>query len=156
MIYLKKFDNENNYLAYRDGKKYGKPNVSLSVGSKAVHYNYQEVDTNGFDFVNLKLPSGTLWATCNVGASKPTDYGLYFQWGDTSGYTAEQIGKDKKFTEADYKWLSAGTYTKYTGYSDTLGLEDDAAYIHMGGRWHMPTYSQLNELIKIQHLNGKQ
>ena len=142
MIYLKKFNNENDYLAYRDGDRYGKPNVSFSIDSKVVYYNYPP------SFIDLGLPSGTLWATCNVGASKPTDYGLYFQWGDTSGYTAEQIGKDKKFTETDYKWLSGKTYTKYAGYGDTLGLEDDAAHIHMGGRWHMPTYNQLDELIK--------
>lgn len=141
MIYLKKFNKENDYLAYMDGDRYGKPNVSFSIDSKEVHYNYPEA------FVDLELPSGTLWATCNVGASKPTDYGLYFQLGDASGYTAEQIGKDKQFTEADYKWNSGRTYTKYTGYGDTLGLEDDAAHIHMGGRWHMPTPEQIQELI---------
>ena len=42
-----------------------------------------KINNNGFEYVDLCLPSGTLWATCNVGASKPTDYGLYFQWGDT-------------------------------------------------------------------------
>ena len=159
MIYLKNYNKDSDYLAYRDGDSYGKPNVSYSIDSKAVHYNYPPIDTNGFDFVNLELPSGTLWAACNVGASTPTDYGLYFQWGDTSGYTAEQIGKDKTFTEDDYKWLSGGTYTKYNGYGDTLELEDDAAYAYMGGDWHMPTYDQLIELrdnttVKWETING--
>ena len=43
---------------------------------------------NGFEYVDLGLPSGTLWATMNVGASSETDYGLYFAWGETQGYTA--------------------------------------------------------------------
>ena len=43
----------------------------------------KEFNNNGYDYVDLGLPSGTLWATMNVGASKPSDYGLYFQWGDT-------------------------------------------------------------------------
>lgn len=48
--------------------------------------------TNGHEYVDLGLPSGTLWATCNVGAESENDVGLYFQWGDTQGYTADQVG----------------------------------------------------------------
>ena len=55
------------------------------------------IDSNGHDYVDLGLPSGTLWATCNVGASKPTDYGSYFQWGDTQGYKDSLVGKIKRF-----------------------------------------------------------
>ena len=64
------------------------------------------INNNGFEYVDLELPSGTLWAAMNVGASKPSDYGLYFQWGDTSGYTADQVGKGKQFASDwnDYKW----------------------------------------------------
>ena len=105
--------------------------------------------------MDLGLPSGTLWATCNVGASKPTDYGLYFQWGDTVGYTADQVGTGegkKKFAEdwSDYKWNPSGdgeTFTKYTTTGATLELEDDAAHKNMGGDWHMPTPTQISELI---------
>ena len=42
----------------------------------------KKINNNDFKFIDLGLPSGTLWATANVGASKPSDYGLYFQWGD--------------------------------------------------------------------------
>ena len=90
MKYLKLFDTESNYLAYRDGKNYIKPNVSLCDDNGKVYYNYSPF--NGYDYVDLGLPSGTLWATMNVGASKPSDAGLYFQWGDTQGYTADQVG----------------------------------------------------------------
>ena len=67
----------------------------------------KEINSNGFGFVDLDLPSGTLWATSNVGASKPSDIGLYFQWGDVQGCTAEQVGANegkKAFTCDDYKW----------------------------------------------------
>ena len=109
-------------------------------------------NTNGFGYVDLGLPSGTLWATCNVGASKPSDFGLYFQWGDVQGYTADQVGLDegqKKFAIdcSDYKWGAAPNFTKYKRYGATLELEDDAAHVNMGGNWHIPTPEQCQELI---------
>lgn len=110
----------------------------------------KEINNNGFDYIDLELPSGTLWATCNVGADKPTDYGLYFQWGDTVGYAKDQIGKVKKFNWADYKWSidrSSSNFTKYKTTNEALELEDDAANVHMGGSWHMPTPTQIRELI---------
>lgn len=108
--------------------------------------------SNGHSYVDLGLPSGTLWAACNVGASKSNEAGLYFQWGDTSGYTAEQVGTGsglKKFArdESDYKFGIHPNYTKYTTMGATLELEDDAAHANMGGSWHMPTPEQLQELI---------
>jgi hypothetical protein len=108
------------------------------------------INNNGYEYVDLSLPSGTLWATCNVGASKPSDVGLYFQWGDTSGYTADQVGKDKQFTWNDYKFSidgSSSNFSKYTTKGATLDLEDDAAHTNMGGSWHMPTPEQCQELI---------
>ena len=110
------------------------------------------MSSNGFDYIDLGLPSGTLWATCNVGATKPTEYGLYFQWGDTVGYTADQVGTgegQKKFAsdENDYKWGVSPNFTKYTTNGETLELEDDAAHANMGGNWHMPSPRQCKELI---------
>lgn len=99
------------------------------------------MNTNGYDYIDLCLPSGTLWATCNVGAEKSTDYGLYFQWGDIQGYTKEQVGtgyKKKEFYLKDYKWYLSGNiitvkFKKYTIESPTLKLQDDAPHINMGG-----------------------
>lgn len=110
----------------------------------------KEINNNGFEYVDLGLPSGTLWAKCNVGASNPLDYGLYFQWGDIKGYTKGQVGKDKQFTWDDYKFNPSGdgyTFTKYATKGETLDLEDDAANANMGGDWHMPTPEQIQELI---------
>lgn len=113
-----------------------------------------------YEAVDLGLPSGTKWATCNVGASKPSEAGLYFQWGDTQGYSADQVGTgdgQKKFASdwSDYKWHLSGdsydnvAFTKYTTPDAKLELEDDAAHVHMGGDWHMPTKKQFIELINL-------
>lgn len=108
----------------------------------------KHINNNGFDYVDLGLPSGTLWATMNVGASNPLNSGLYFQWGDTQGYRKDQIGKDKLFTQKSYKWYDdKNVFTKYTYKGATLELEDDAAHVNMGGSWHMPTPNQFKELI---------
>ena len=118
------------------------------------------MNNNEHPYVDLGLPSGTLWATCNVGASKPTDYGLYFQWGDTVGYTVDQIGTgsgQKKFANdwSDYKWYLSGStndeniaFKKYTTPGTKLELEDDAAHANMGGDWHMPLPAQITELLR--------
>ena len=89
------------------------------------------------------------WAAQNVGARKPSDAGLYFQWGDTSGYTADQVGKDKQFASDwnDYKWGKGPNFTKYATKGETLELEDDAAHVNMGGGWHMPSPTQIQELL---------
>ena len=152
MKYLKEFSTENDYLTYRNDKsKYLKPNVSLSDDNGSVFYNYPpKPKANGHDFVDLGLPSGTLWATMNVGASKASDAGLYFQWGDTQGYTKDQIGKDKQFSWSDYKFSidgSSSNFSKYTTAGESLELADDAAHVNMGGSWHMPTPQQISELL---------
>ena len=110
----------------------------------------KDINNNGYEYVDLGLPSGTLWATCNVGAFKLTDYGKYFQWGDTKGWAKEQVGKSKQFSWDDYKFSIDGSYSNFSKYAtigSTLELEDDAAHIHMGGDWHMPSYKQITELI---------
>ena len=110
---------------------------------------------NGHIYVDLGLPSGTLWATCNIGATSPEDYGDYFAWGETEGYLE---GKTT-FTFNTYKWCNGSykTMTKYcsnssygnNGFTDNLTeleLEDDAAYINWGSGWRMPSIEQCEEL----------
>ena len=114
----------------------------------------EELNSNSSNkYVDLDLPSGTKWAKMNLGASRPSDPGLYFQWGDIQGYTKDQVGfgdGQKRFSWFDYKWNPSGdaeTFTKYTHRGETLDLEDDAAYVYMGGSWHIPTDRQIQELI---------
>ena len=84
--FIKKFNTHEDYEEYITGDSVVLPNVSYCVDAKDVHYNHED-PTNKHAYVNLELPSGTLWATMNVGANSETDYGLYFAWGETQGYT---------------------------------------------------------------------
>ena len=94
---------------------------------------------NGHKFVDLGLPSGTLWATCNVGATSPEQAGLYFAFGETTGYTAEQVKSGERAFDDE-------SYTAYS-VSDNLTLEQDAAHVHMCGKWRMPTKKDWWELL---------
>ena len=112
---------------------------------------------NGHTYVDLGLPSGTQWATMNVGANNETDTGLYFAWGETQGYTASEIDTDKQFSWSDYKYgTSTDNLTKYnsTDGKTVLDLEDDAAHVNMGGDWHMPTKEQCLELFNTTYVTN--
>ena len=92
------------------------------------------------DYVDLGLPSGTKWATCNVGANAPEEYGDYFAWGETTP-------KDT-YDWSTYQYYDGSNMTKYTG-SDgltTLLPEDDAATANWGSGWRMPTKAEWQEL----------
>jgi hypothetical protein len=96
------------------------------------------------DYVEI---AGIKWATMNIGASSVTDYGMYFQWGDISGYTASQVGTDKVFDCTTYKYSDNGT-TSMTKYNSSDGLteldsSDDAAVANWGNSWRMPTKDEL-------------
>ena len=92
---------------------------------------------NGFEYVDLGLPSGTKWAKCNVGAYSETDNGLYFPFGGI-------VGLDSPYYEGNFD----SHKLKFNGDKKaTLHLDNDAAHIHMGGKWHMPTKEQFEELV---------
>lgn len=120
---------------------------------------------NGYEFVDMGL--SVMWATCNIGAKKPEEYGYYFQWGGTTAYNSDRTpvegGEAIRF---DYNsncpfyvndYLTSSKWSKYTaddsysstGVADnklTLDLEDDAAHVHIGGECRMPTYDEYSEL----------
>ena len=100
-----------------------------------------------YEYVDLGL--SVKWAKCNVGAETETDAGLYFAWGETTGYTASQVGTDKQFSWSDYKYgNSSSNLTKYNQSDGKTVLEsaDDAASQIMGGDWRMPTASEYQTL----------
>lgn len=108
------------------------------------------------EYVDLGLPSGNLWATCNLGAETETDYGLYFQWGDTKGYKgacveSESDGNDDMhyFDWSKYKFNTQEGLTKYNNIDNktVLDVEDDAVVVVLGGDWRMPTSEEFLELI---------
>lgn len=103
------------------------------------------VDTNGYDFVDMG--EAGIWAACNIGASKPEEYGDYFAWGETQGYP--NASGDKNFTWNDYKYgTSATNLTKYNSSDGLMVLEteDDAAHANMAGDWRMPTQTEFQKL----------
>lgn len=149
--YLKLFENSNDYNSFTQTDAFIKPNVSLCMEENKVHYNPLDPPAI-WGTVDLGLPSGTLWATMNVGATSETDYGLYFAWGDTQGYTASQVGTgsgQKAFTWNDYVYGTENNLTKYnpTDGLATLELTDDAAYALSNGQYVIPTKEQFEELI---------
>ena len=108
------------------------------------------------EWVDLGLPSGTLWATCNIGASSPEDYGDYFAWGETEPkevYNWDTYKWYRHDHDEPYLWgylryctISAYGYDGYVDYMSELEPEDDAAYVNWGPLWRIPTYEQAREL----------
>ena len=119
------------------------PNVSFVDEDSSIRYLLKNVLThNGYEYVDLGLPSGLKWATCNVGASSPEEYGLYFAWGETTGYTGEQVtGGVRAFNPSVYSSGPAASI------SVDLTLEQDAAHVNLGGNWRMPTKAEFQELL---------
>ena len=140
--YLKVFNTTTERNTFRSGANYVEPHVSCTADGENVKYN-KYFNANGHAYVDLGLPSGTLWATKNVGANTPQDEGDYFAWGETE-------------SKQNYWW---DTYEHGTGspnltkYNDTdnkivLDLEDDAARVNWGGSWKIPTPAQFQELVE--------
>lgn len=112
---------------------------------------YHDGTENGYNYVDLGLPTGTLWATCNVGAQSPSEYGDYFAWGEVEP-KENYSWSNYKYGSDDYnkliKYCSKSYYGKdgFTDNKTTLELSDDAAYMNWGGKWRMPTKAQQDEL----------
>ena len=112
--------------------------------------DYTNTYMNGHEYVDLGLPSGTMWATCNVGASKPEEYGGYYAWGETT--------EKDDYSWETYKWCDGDEYSltkyctdSYYGKIDNrtqLAPADDVAHVKWGGTWRMPTNEEIKELLK--------
>jgi len=127
-------------------RAYATNNAGTSYGEQKV---FSTLDPfNGHEYVDLGLPSGTLWATCNVGATNPEDCGDHYAWGEATTKTI--------YNWTTYQWCngSSTTLTKYNTSSNygivdnktVIGLEDDVAYINWGGNWRIPTKTEMEEL----------
>lgn len=143
----------------------GEPNVYIPEGP----FPIDEVETSiqgysvsgtqdGQTYVDLGLPSRTLWATYNVGASAPREYGNYYAWGETEPkelYTdTTYVFYDGTYNSGTIIWTRYSKYTWYAGHHGTvdgklkLDPEDDAATQNIGSSWSMPTKAQFEELLK--------
>ncbi len=142
----------NGFTAAADVNNDSEINIADINAVIGVILNVQPI-VDDHDWVDLGLPSGTLWATRNVGASSPEGYGDYFAWGETEP-------KDY-YDWSTYKWCNGSddSMTKYCtygiygydGFKDgktELDPEDDAAYVNWGPSWRMPTTEQQKELCE--------
>ncbi len=106
------------------------------------------------EYVDLDLPSGTLWATCNIGAHNPWDFGEYFAWGETTPKTRYSWNNYKYAANGDVQQLTKYcTFSEYgfNGFVDNITVlqpSDDAATVNWGSEWRMPTREEWDELEK--------
>lgn len=121
--------------------------VDKFVGDNICFRVNATTDANGHEWVDLGL--SVKWATCNVGATKPEEYGNYYAWGETK--------PKRKYSWSTYKWCK-GIYNSFTKYctqssrgtvdnKTVLDLEDDAARANWGSAWRMPTDAEWTELF---------
>ena len=110
------------------------------------HWEQVDMILNGF--VDLGLPSGTLWSTVNVGAQTPFQRGQYFSWGNIEGYVASYNEGDYSGEIVGYSFIQ-NNYVLTNGYqlSGSIPVENDAAVDIMGGEWSIPTDTQFQELF---------
>ena len=135
-----------------DGSKgQGKPELQVIVSNRGYVRVYDNIieEDNSRVYVDLGLPSGTLWATTNLGATKCENFGYYYSWGETETKGSYQVD--------NYKWSNADMteFSKYNndpskGIVDNLfelEAEDDAALATWGEGWSIPNRSDFEELM---------
>ena len=127
------------------------PEGTVGTGLKAKEEMKAE-RISGHEYVDLDLPSGTLWATCNVGASKPEGYGNYYAWGETSTKSTYNIETykyiDNSYNTTKYSYMPSYVYNGFTDNLTTLEPSDDAATANIGIDWCIPTKEQWMELLE--------
>lgn len=138
-------------LKFNTAAEYSAATINKPAVSWVVEDNEVKYDPYVPPYVEI---GGVKWAKMNIGAESETDTGLYFQWGDISGYTASQVGSgegQKYFSWADYKYNPSGdgsTMTKYNSNDGkkVLDASDDAATANLGSGWRMPTEAEFQAL----------
>ncbi len=131
----KRYQFESSGLVLEQGKTYTLP---LQVGED-------------YPYVDLGLPSGLLWAKCNIGATAPEEVGDYFAWGETAPKTSYNWTGEGDYKYGIYDYQDTDNYgtTKYNNIDGKTTLEatDDAATTIWGSEWRTPTVDEFNELL---------
>ncbi len=131
--YLRAFATNSVGTAYGDAIKFATLEASPETPETPETPEDPETPENNYEYVDLGLPSGVKWASYNVGATKPEEYGDYFAWGEIT-------------TKEDYQSSNCATYKKELG--DISGNpEYDAAAAQWGGNWRMPKLEDMYELV---------
>ena len=117
---------------------------TASDGATVESLPWSETPTiNGHEYVDLGLPSGLLWATCNVGANAPEEYGNYYAWGETTTKGTYLFGNSTTYNLSKSELQSQG----YIDGEGNLTSQYDAATSNWGGDWRTPTKTEFEELI---------
>ncbi|MBR5084777.1 MAG: hypothetical protein IKX33_09265 [Prevotella sp.] len=114
--------------------------IILEVSVKSLPTFASCPDNNHPHAIDLGLPSGTVWACCNVGASLPRDFGDYYAWGETE--------VKESYTKPNYLYYDNGTQVYVDIGEDICGTEYDVAHVKWGGYWKMPSRAQIYEMVK--------
>ena len=134
-----------------DITSFAKESAAIFSATEAMVMPVKEVEKPFVpEYVDLGLPSGLKWATCNVGAVTPEEYGDYFAWGE--------VETKANYTYQNYKWWTNGNYEQITKYCSNhsygtrdnkkeLEASDDAATANWGEGWRIPTSTEFDELI---------
>ena len=96
-------------------------------------------DKDNTQYIDLGLPSGTLWADRNIGATEPEEYGDFYAWGETE--------PKKEYKWDTYKWGVDCTKYNKKDHKKVLDPEDDVVYLKTKGEAHIPTKEQIQELL---------
>ena len=112
--------------------------VLVGVFGYLLYSNLGTNTINGHEYVDLGLPSGTKWATCNVGANSPEEYGDYYAWGETE--------TKEKYTRSKYEGDNCLTSSMYNMSDITGNSEYDVATKKWGESWRIPTKKEMEEL----------
>lgn len=115
------------------------PSGGSGGSSSGGGYTPSNGQISGHEYVDLGLPSGTLWATCNVGANIPSGTGYYYAWGETAPKT--------QYNPDNYLYNDNPVFLPATA---------DAATVNWGGGWRMPTYQEMQELLRCSTTCTKQ
>ena len=134
--------------AVTDGKKSQKAALD-EIAKKIEKLKAAAGIEDSVEFVDLGLPSGNLWAKCNLGASSPEAYGDYYAWGE--------VEPKQEYTKSNHKWYKEGApsqgFTKYNNEDGKLTLEDedDAVIQKLGNGWRTPTLADFRELTNQKY-----
>lgn len=156
-------------VAFFNGRVSAAYNGTATFEVKASQYddfnfNIDVTVVPNHEYVDLGLPSGTLWATCNIGADSPEEVGDYFSWGDTGTKTLYDLDHYKFYWNGKYYgYVTNPEYGRVDGKTILTNFgenKDDAAAYNWNWNWKMPTSAQFYELrdnclCRRTHLNGK-
>ncbi len=126
--FISNFDTTAEFATFSATTAYSEPHVTLIKDGTGIQFVPPD-PYNGHEYVDLGIPSGTKWATMNVGATGVTDYGNYYQYGKGADQYAATSGQ-----------------SNYSGEEDPLATSADTVAQVWGGQWHMPTKTQFEEL----------